>query len=150
MIWNMSATGFCFLFSIFFRISGVYRLSPNFGKGGDMNHCTNLMYPKPTHSPTNLSRSAGTKSFGEHPHQSTIALYWQWQPRLRFQLVICRLLSFIVLQNFELWRMVWKNDWNTTSSLKHNVRNHSQKAPKNVWWFLLLNPKHFHCFPIRT
>lgn len=43
-------------------------------------------------------KSWGLKSFGEHPHQSTMCLYWHLQPSLRFQLVTRRLLSTSVSQ----------------------------------------------------
>lgn len=43
-------------------------------------------------------KSWGLKSFGEHPHQSTMCLYWHLQPSFRFQLVTRRLLSTSVSQ----------------------------------------------------
>lgn len=43
-------------------------------------------------------KSWGLKSFGEHPHQSTMCLYWHLQPNFRFQLVTRRLLSTSVSQ----------------------------------------------------
>ncbi len=58
-----------------------------------------------------FSRSAGKKSLGEQPHQSTMALYWHLQPRLRFQLVKCKLLLIIWVQNLLFCNTVWKKDW---------------------------------------
>lgn len=43
-------------------------------------------------------KSTGLKSLGEHPHQSTMCLYWHLQPSLRFQLVMRRLLSTMLSQ----------------------------------------------------
>lgn len=55
-------------------------------------------------------KSWGLKSFGEHPHQSTMCLYWHLQPSLRFQLVTLRLLSTSVSQAWLFSRTVWKKD----------------------------------------
>lgn len=55
-------------------------------------------------------KSWGLKSFGEHPHQSTMCLYWHLQPSLRFQLVTRRLLSTSVSQARLFSRTVWKKD----------------------------------------
>ena len=56
-------------------------------------------------------KSAGLKSFGEHPHQSTMCLYWHLQPSLRFQLVMRRLLSTMLSQWPLFSSTVWKNDY---------------------------------------
>lgn len=55
-------------------------------------------------------KSWGLKSFGEHPHQSTMCLYWHLQPSFRFQLVTRRLLSTSVSQMWLFSRTVWKKD----------------------------------------
>lgn len=55
-------------------------------------------------------KSWGLKSFGEHPHQSTMCLYWHLQPSFRFQLVTRRLLSTSVSQAWLFSRTVWKKD----------------------------------------
>lgn len=56
-------------------------------------------------------KSEGLKSLGEHPHQSTMCLYWHLQPSLRFQLVMRRLLSTMLSQWALFSSTVWKNDW---------------------------------------
>lgn len=58
----------------------------------------------------NRWKSAGLKSLGEQPHQSTMFLYWHLQPSLRFQLVMRRLLSTMELQWGLFSRTVWKKD----------------------------------------
>lgn len=58
----------------------------------------------------NLWKSAGLKSLGEQPHQSTMCLYWHLQPSLRFQFVMRRLLSTMESQNKLFSRTVWKKD----------------------------------------
>ena len=51
-----------------------------------------LPFPSRTRLYTfNLFKSCERKSLGEHPHQSTMCLYWQRQPSLRFQLVTLKL-----------------------------------------------------------
>lgn len=57
-----------------------------------------------------LKKSCGLKSFGEHPHQSTMCLYWHLQPSLRFQFVTRRLLSTKVSQAWLFSKTVWKKD----------------------------------------
>ena len=41
-----------------------------------------------------------------------MALYWHLQPRFRFQLVKCKLLLIICVQNLLFCDTVWKKDWN--------------------------------------
>ena len=55
-------------------------------------------------------KSAGLKSLGEHPHQSTMCLYWHLHPSLRFQFVMRRLLSTMLSQWALFSSTVWKND----------------------------------------
>lgn len=65
-------------------------------------------------------KSWGLKSFGEHPHQSTMCLYWHLQPSLRFQLVTRRLLSTSVSQAWLFSRTVWKKDCMAEKGQRHS------------------------------
>lgn len=58
----------------------------------------------------NRWKSAGLKSLGEQPHQSTMCLYWHLQPSLRFQFVMRKLLSTMESQYGLFSRTVWKKD----------------------------------------
>ena len=63
-----------------------------------------------THTDT-LPKSLVRKSLGEHPHQSTMCLYWHRQPSFRFQLVTRKLVFTNVSHIGPLRSTVWKNDY---------------------------------------
>jgi hypothetical protein len=63
------------------------------------------------------------KSLGEHPHQSTMCLYWHRQPSLRFQLVTLKLVLTNDWHIGPFRRTVWKKDCNQ----KHKLINDNIK-----------------------
>jgi len=69
----------------------------------------------------NLWKSAGLKSLGEQPPQSTMCLYWHLQPSLRFQFVMRRLLSTMESQNKLFSRTVWKKDCKIQNTWIHSA-----------------------------